>query len=98
MLVEDGTWAIRYLVVNTGHWWLGHAVLVSPRWISAVSWADETVSVNLTRDSIKAAPPYTMQTQLDRIEEETLHKHYEREGYWNVLQRATPDKILEHKV
>ena len=23
MLVEDGTWAIRYLVVNTGHWWHG---------------------------------------------------------------------------
>jgi uncharacterized protein YrrD len=82
MLVEDGTWAIRYLVVNTGHWWLGHAVLVSPQWINEVSWTDETVSVNLTRDSIKAAPPYTMETQLDRIEEETLHKHYAREGYW----------------
>jgi hypothetical protein len=69
--------------VNTSHWWLGHAALVSPRWISEVSWADETVSVNLTRDSIKAAPPYTMQTQLDRLEEETLHKHYAREGYWS---------------
>ena len=98
MLVEDGTWAIRYLVVNTGHWWQGHAVLVSPEWIGAVSWADETVSVNLTRDSIKAAPPYTMQTQLERIEEETLHKHYEREGYWNVLQGATPDTIPEPTV
>ena len=82
MLVEDGTWAIRYLVVNTSNWWLGHSVLVSPRWITDVSWTDESVSINLTRDTIKAAPPYTIQTQLDRLEEETLHKHYAREGYW----------------
>ncbi len=82
MLVEDGTWAIRYLIVNTSNWWLGHAVLVSPHWISEVNWADETVTVNLTRDAIRAAPPYTVQTQLDRIEEETLHKHYAREVYW----------------
>jgi len=83
MLVEDGTWAIRYLVINTGHWWLGHEVLVSPQWIKEVSWTDEAVSVNLTRDSIKAAPPYTAETQLDRIEEETLYKHHAREGYWD---------------
>jgi hypothetical protein len=82
MLVEYGTWAIRYLVVNTSNWWLGHEVLVSPKWIREVRWEDETVCVNLTRDAITGAPPYTMQTQLDRLEEETLHKHYAREGYW----------------
>src|SRR5688572_30756225 len=27
MLVEDRTWAIRYLVVNTSKWWGGHRVL-----------------------------------------------------------------------
>jgi hypothetical protein len=54
---KRSAWAIRYLVVNTGHWWLGHLVLVAPQWIDAVSWDDETVSVNLTRDAIKAAPP-----------------------------------------
>jgi hypothetical protein len=50
--------------------------------VDAMGLVTEWVSVNLTRDLIKAAPPYTMQTQLDRIEEETLYKHYTREGYW----------------
>lgn len=50
-----------------------HCWGMCPQWISEVSWADETVSINLSRDAIKAAPPYTMQTQLDRMEEEALY-------------------------
>ncbi len=30
---DDETWVIRYLVVNTSNWWLGHKVLVAPQWI-----------------------------------------------------------------
>ncbi|MEO8281450.1 MAG: PRC-barrel domain-containing protein, partial [Ideonella sp.] len=33
LLVEDESWAIRYLVVNTSDWWLGHQMLVAPPWI-----------------------------------------------------------------
>ena len=28
------TWAIRYLVVDTSNWWMGHKVLIAPPWIS----------------------------------------------------------------
>jgi hypothetical protein len=91
LLVEDGTWAIRYLVVNTGHWWLGHLVLVTPQWIDTVRWDEETVLVNLTRDSIKAAPPYTAQTQLGRLEEEALYQHYGRQGHWDRQNQRRRD-------
>ena len=30
LLIDDHTWAIRYLIVNTSNWWSGHRVLVSP--------------------------------------------------------------------
>ena len=30
MLVDEGSWAIRYLIVNTSNWWLGHQVLIAP--------------------------------------------------------------------
>ena len=30
LLVDDYTWAIRYLLVGTGNWWNGHRVLVPP--------------------------------------------------------------------
>ena len=39
-LLDPVTWAIRYLVVDTSNWWLGHQVLIAPRWIDAVLPAD----------------------------------------------------------
>ena len=38
LLVDDRAWAVRYLVVDTGHWWAGKTVLVSPGWFTRVGW------------------------------------------------------------
>lgn len=82
LLLDDESWAIRYLVVDTSNWWLGHQVLIAPRWIQHVSWSEHIVSVNLTRQSVKDAPPYHSAATLDRAEEISLHKHYKSAGYW----------------
>jgi sporulation protein YlmC with PRC-barrel domain len=82
LLLDQDTWAIRYLIVDTSNWWLGHQVLIAPQWIKNVSWPDHTVRVNLTRQAVKDAPPYDPALTLDRAKEIGLHKHYERAGYW----------------
>jgi hypothetical protein len=82
LLVEDETWAIRYIVVDTSNWWLGHRVLIAPQWIQKVSWSDTTVHVNRTRQAVKGAPPYDSATQLDREQEMDIYRHYGRPGYW----------------
>jgi PRC-barrel domain protein len=82
LLLDEDTWAIRYLIVDTSNWWLGHQVLIAPQWIQNVSWSDRSVSVNLTRQAVKDAPPYDSAVMPDRDEEIGLHKHYERAGYW----------------
>jgi hypothetical protein len=81
-LVDEATWAIRYLIVDTSNWWMGHKVLISPVWITDVRWSDKKVSIDLSRDSIKASPPYDAKALLDRKWEYNLHKHYGRTGYW----------------
>lgn len=81
-LVDEMTWAIRYLVVNTSNWWMGHQVLVAPPWITAVQWSNETVSLDLSRDAVKASPPYNAKVLMDRQWEDALHQHYGRTGYW----------------
>jgi len=82
VLVDEETWAIRYFIVETSNWWLGHQVLIAPQWIKAVSWADEKVVVDLTRQAVKDAPPYDATAQVDREQEVGMYKHYERRGYW----------------
>ena len=45
ILVDDKAWAIRYLVVDTEHWWAGRTVLVSPGWLTRVAW-DESKTLS----------------------------------------------------
>lgn len=81
-LVDEQTWAIRYLVVNTSNWWLGHTVLVSPAWIADVSWPDNTVSVHVSRKAIQDAPPYDPASGIDRELEARVYEHYRQSGAW----------------
>ena len=81
-IVDDETWAIRYLVVDTRNWWPGKKVLISPKWIERVSWEEAKVFINLSRETIRQAPEYTEETLLTRDYETMLHQHYSRQGYW----------------
>lgn len=81
-LVDDETWAILYLVVDTSNWWVGHKVLIAPAWISGVHWSNETVSINLSRESVKGAPVYDPSAIWSRELDRSLYQHYGRPGYW----------------
>jgi uncharacterized protein YrrD len=81
-IIDDETWAIRYLVIDTGNWWPGKRVLISPRWIERVSWDDSSVFVKVLRDAVKQSPEYTEESLLTRDYETGLHRHYNRQGYW----------------
>jgi uncharacterized protein YrrD len=82
ILIDDETWAVRYFVLNTSNWWVGHTVLVSPQWISDISWSDESVSLDMDRDMIKSAPHFKGVENFDREQEISLFEHYGRQGYW----------------
>ncbi len=81
-IIDDETWAIRYLVVDTENWLPGKKVLVSAHWIKHVSWSESKVFVTLSRDIINRSPEYTGDFLLNREYEAGLHKHYNRKGYW----------------
>lgn len=81
-VIDDQTWAIRYLIINTGNWWPGKKVLVSPQWIKRVSWSESKVFVNLPCEIIKQSPEYTEDSLITRDYEAELHRHYNCQGYW----------------
>ncbi len=81
-IIDDETMTIRYLIIDTGNWWPGKKVLISPKWIERVSGVESKVLVNLDRESIKNSPEYNEESLLNREYEIGLHKHYNRQGYW----------------
>jgi hypothetical protein len=83
-LVDTETWAIRYLIVDTSNWWLGHQVLIAPDWIEHINWATSSVTIDLGRQAIRDSPPYDFRAPFDRIGELGIYNHYGRDGYWNT--------------
>ena len=81
-LIDDRSWTIRWLVVDTGNWLPGKHVLVAPDWVEDVAWADRAVRVELDRAQIESAPAYDRDQHVDRDYEQQLFAHYRRPGYW----------------
>ena len=86
-LVDDRTWAIRYIVVDTRNWLPGRKVVISPGWIKTVSWDDSRVHVDLLRSEVETAPEYDPNAPLERVAEARLHEHYHRPTYWDEERR-----------
>ena len=82
-IIDDETWAIRYLIIDTRNWWPGKKVLVSSQWVERVSWSNSKVFVNLSREDIRKSPEYKAESLLTRDYENGLHQHYNRQGYWD---------------
>jgi hypothetical protein len=81
-LLEDKTWTIRYMVVDTHKWLPGHKVLVSPAWSEWVDWESKKVGVSLRKEQIKNCPEYDPLTPVNREYEDLVYDHYGRPKYW----------------
>jgi uncharacterized protein YrrD len=82
-LVDEDTWAIRYLVVNTSRWWFVKQVLIPPSWTTSVHWDKRAVSIKVTREHVQHAPPYDAAAHLDRQWESDYYRHYGMPPYWD---------------
>jgi len=86
-IVDDETWEVQYLVVDTSNWWFGRKVLIAPRWANAVSWEKRNVQVGLNRQQIMNSPEWSPTVAINREYEARLHKHYGRQAYWDDSKR-----------
>jgi uncharacterized protein YrrD len=81
-LLDAESWAIRYLVVDTRNWLPGKHVVIPPQWIKDVDWNERMVNVDVSRDTVQAAPEYQSSMEFSRAQETSLYGHYRRTAYW----------------
>jgi hypothetical protein len=93
-VVDDETWAIRFIEVATRNWWPGKKVLVAPAWIERMSWADSKVFVGLSRETIKNGPEYVEYVPVTREYESLLYAHYGLPPYWMHEIKHRPSLTL----
>jgi sporulation protein YlmC with PRC-barrel domain len=79
---DDKSWAVRYVVVDTGSWLSGRQVLISPRAFGDFHQAGKILSVNLSRKQIEESPAIESHKPVSRQYEEEYHRYYGWPFYW----------------
>jgi hypothetical protein len=56
--MDDKSWAICHLVVETGHWYSHKEIVISPKHIDRISYEESKVFVNVSKEAVLEAPQY----------------------------------------
>lgn len=80
-LLEDDVWGIRYLIIDTKNWWPGQHVLVSPYAVREIDWSRKQIFLDVSRDKVRASPPWAPLDLIDQAYEKRLHRYYDWPGY-----------------
>lgn len=91
-VIDEDSWVIRYVQVDTGNWLPGKKVLLSTRLISAIDWSEGSLQISMPRDVIEHAPPYDPDQPIERDYEQGLFDYYAEyitghvKPYWELEQ------------
>ncbi|NDJ78516.1 MAG: PRC-barrel domain containing protein [Chloroflexi bacterium] len=83
-LFDDQSWAVRYLVVNTGNWLVGRKVIVLPAALETPDWETEMLTVNVSKGQIENSPPLAADQPVSRQKQAELHQYYGWPMYWTM--------------
>ncbi|MDY0165607.1 MAG: PRC-barrel domain-containing protein [Thermoguttaceae bacterium] len=82
-IIDDGAldgvpWEIRYLAVDTRHWFPGRQVLVPPIWAESIDFSTRRVHMEMDRETINNSPEYDPHSPVNCQWEEVCHDYYGR--------------------
>ena len=83
LIVDDESWVIRYLVIDTRNWLPGRKVLVLPSHVRSISVGASRVELDLTRQQVKDSPEFDATAPINRAYETRLYDFYGRPAYWS---------------
>ncbi|TVR56818.1 MAG: hypothetical protein EA426_13130 [Spirochaetaceae bacterium] len=81
-VIEDTTWAIRYLLVETDDEIGGAALFISPHWVREISWIERRISIEMPLEQLRDVPKVGAGGAPSRDEEEHLHEFFGKTRYW----------------
>ena len=58
LLIEDASWTIARLVIDTRNWLPGRKVLIGPDRLRQVDWGERQILLDLPRREVEASPEY----------------------------------------
>jgi hypothetical protein len=93
---DDGSYTVRYVVVDTGGWLSGRQVLLSPMAIRQLDWATKRLTAALTKAQVEQSPGIDTDKPVSRQHETAYYGYYGYTPYWagDYLWGAYPSPYL----
>ena len=79
---DDETWAVRYLIVETGDWLVGRPVMISPISVVHTDWGTKRLDVALTKKQVANSPDTNAHQTVSRQHEAANNQYYGYHSYW----------------
>ena len=77
-IVNDDTWTMRYLVIDTRNLIPGKKVMFATSWVHSVSWEESSAFVSVDRQAVKDSPEFDPTNPINREYEDQLYDYYGR--------------------
>src|SRR5665213_376293 len=81
-LFDDGSWQLRWLVVDTGHWLSGRKVLLPMSVLGHLELMQKEFPVRLTMRQVKDSPGIDTERPVSRQMETSVYDYYGWTPYW----------------
>jgi len=75
-IVDDADWRIRFVAVDTGHWWPGKKVLILPKMIREIDWSGNRIHIDCTRQKLRDSPAYSDAVTVDGTYADAMTTYY----------------------
>jgi uncharacterized protein YrrD len=79
---DDQSWAIRYLIADTGSWLPKRKVLIAPHAFGDLYQSGKRLLVNLSRQQIENSPSIESHKPVSRQYEEEYYRYFNWPYYW----------------
>jgi hypothetical protein len=75
-LIDEASWAIKYLIIATTNWLPGNRILILPETVRQINGSEGQVRIGLTREEVQTSPRWNQADLIDPGYEETLHGQF----------------------
>lgn len=82
IIIDDLSWDVRYMIVDTKKIGQGRKVLIALEWVTLIDEKEKKILVDVPQDMINDAPIYSPEKPINRAIEAELFDYYKKKYYW----------------
>ncbi|WP_010219602.1 PRC-barrel domain-containing protein [Sphingomonas sp. PAMC 26621] len=81
-LLDDATWKVRWMVVDTGGWLIGRTILIHPSAVTSADAEAGAISVALTKAQVEESPDVATDRPISQQLQNAIYGYYGWDPLW----------------